>query len=1092
MALSKKNRSRLWSALILLLLLLFGLESACRTYGLPVFCRELLQERLAQSGLNSKITWVKASLFSGITLNGVLIKADTPLGPLCLQAREVHTGLNLIELFRQRFPLDNCKATGIRLLLLTHSGQNTYQCEQMSFQARRQGGSSWSANLFFSLQGIRLRGELQLENCPDPAEFCASLTDGSGGWSAEQLKQIRKALESAARILPQCEFGSNDANISFSAACDALDLAATTVHGDFDLNYSRIGEILVTKQRGQFRYAGQKLHFENLHWLLNNDERLMADAVLNFAARTVAAKFQGRLRPDTVLSLVNPWGAVWPDFLSCPLPIDFQGQLPETGWDLSQAEPSLQGSVASLTLFGSTLPQTSFNLQLQNQNIILSDLLLSFDYHQNRFVRGNLNWNYQRRRLSGDLSAQLNLAALLKNYGLSDSQTVLTFADWDDVRLTIRLQESPLSWQGLRLQGHLQEQYWRGFNYTVYALSLPFTLADGILSIDNASAGIDNPLHDNIDCSVRIDLEAALASRVLRPAFELALRPHPEDVVAPGRLSGECEIDCPRGTLAISNAQGSLLPERLLTEFPRLRKIIPLQLDSLLSCPQPLQLQFAVPAFTWDKPQTGRLLLHCRGNGISFNGLDIHAVSADAEITLEETRFQNIRGLINDDEMVSLDLLLKHDPPLLNISNALIQGKPDFIEAFIFSPFAVTVYQSIWEDVSWSPTRQPTIYIPSMIYYEDPLNDNNWILQLDCDLAITDAAYKSFPVPQADISLQLQLPHELIIAPIVLSTANGDIKARVNCTFSEVPHCEFFVDETECSPDTILLLQSINDDWKDFLTNFTLHEQAKIRCQGAVSFVSPPEIKLSGSLTAPECTYRNFRLREVSASWKYSDDQLFWDVSEAEFLSAAVQTTGHYDFRAQSGETLLKIRDLPLQEANALLFPAFNGGQADSLSGRLNSDCKLKLLHHWAGMPLYLEGDGHLKLREADLWRVPLLGSLSSILALGTMNIFAGNSTASLGTISELTADFNFKGTRVVVPSFETNGTFVSLSGSGEYSWLTDELRFLVQGHALRNVNILSFMLKPLSWAFDAELQGTSKKPEWKIRNPFSRVFSTD
>jgi len=79
-----------------------------------------------------------------------------------------------------------------------------------------------------------------------------------------------------------------------------------------------------------------------------------------------------------------------------------------------------------------------------------------------------------------------------------------------------------------------------------------------------------------------------------------------------------------------------------------------------------------------------------------------------------------------------------------------------------------------------------------------------------------------------------------------------------------------------------------------------------------------------------------------------------------------------------------------------------------------------------------------------------------------------------------------------VVPSFETNGTFVSLSGSGEYSWLTDELRFLVQGHALRNVNILSFMLKPLSWAFDAELQGTSKKPEWKIRNPFSRVFSTD
>lgn len=1075
-----------------MLLLLFGLESVCRNYGLPVFCRELLQERMAQSGLNGKITWVKASLFSGITLNGVLIKADTPLGPLCLQAREVHTGLNLIELFRRRFALDDCKATGVRLLLLTASGQHTYQCEQMSFLARRQGGSSWSANLFFSLQGIRLRGEMQLENCSDPAKFLTSLTAGSEGWSAEQLNQISKALESAAEFLSQCEFGSNDATITFSAACDTQDLTATTVHGNFDLNYSRIGEILVTKQRGQFRYVEQKLHFENLHWLLNNDERLMADAVLNFASRTVAAKFQGRLRPDTVLRMVNPWRVVWPDFLSCPLPIDFQGQLPETAWDLSQAEPSLQGNVASLTVFGSTLPQTSFKLRRQNQDIILSDLLLSFDYHQNRFIQGNLKWNYERRLLSGDLSARLNLSTLLKNHGLSDSQTGLTFTDWDDVRLTLRLQESPLSWQKLRLQGHLQEQYWREFNCTVYALSLPFTLEDGILSIDNASAGIDNPLHDNIDCSVRIDLAAAMASGIFRPAFELSLRHHPEDVVAPGYLSGECEFDRSNGTLAISNAQGSLLPERLLTEFPRLRKIIPLQLDSLFSCPQPLQLQFTVPAFAWNNLQAGRLLLHCSGNDIFFNGLDIHAISTDVEITLEETRFQNIRGLINDDEMVSLDLMLKHNPPLLNISNALIQGRPDFIEAFIFSQFAFEVYQAIWEDVSWNHTRQPTIYIPSMLYYEDSLNDNNWILQLDCDFAITDAAYKSFPVPKADISLQMQLPHELIIAPIVLSTANGDITAKVNCAFSEVPHCEFSVDETECSPDTILLLQSINDDWKDFLTNFTLHEQTKIRCQGAISFVNPPEIKLSGSLTAPECTYRNLRLQEVKASWNYSDDQLFWNVSEAEFLSAAVQTTGIYDFRAQSGETLLKIRDLPLQEANALLFPAVNDGKTDRLSGRLNSDCKLKLLHHWAGMPLYLEGEGHLKLREADLWRVPLLDSLSNILALGKMNIFSGDSKTSLGTISELAADFNFKGTRVIVPSFETNGTFVSLSGSGEYSWLTDELRFLVQGHALRNVNILSFMLKPLSWAFDAELQGTSKKPEWKIRNPLTKVFSTD
>ncbi len=1094
MAVSKKTRFRFWSALLLCLFLLGLLEVSLRIYGLPRISQVLLEEHLAQSGLDCRISisWGEGSLFNNIILKGVSLQTDTPLGPICLQAQEINTGISLLRLWQKRFTLDNFQVSGGKLLLLTPSGQDIYQAEQMSFLTRRQGDHSWNAKLFFSLRGIQVRGELQLEHCPDLLELLASLGSNAGEISAEQLRGISQALESLSEILQKCEFGSRDANISFIAHCDGRKMADSTVNGDFDLNYSRIDEIIITKQRGQFSYARGELHGKNLHWLLNHDERLNAAVRLNLNRKSIEAKFQGRLRPETLLSLTNPWRAVWPDFLTCPLPFDFQGELPETDWSLAYAAPTLQGTVEALTIFGSTLPQTSFTLRRQEQNIILEDVLLAFDYHQNRFVRGGLNWNYQQKLLSGELSARLNLGALLKNHGLTESQTWLSFADWDDTRIDLQMQESALSWSELRLQGHLREQHWREFNCSIYSLSLPFSLENGILSLEQATAGLDNPYFNNLAFSGQLDIPAALQSQIARPSFEFTLRPRPGEKVVPAQLSGIGEFDYSAGTLAIHQGRGSLLPERLLAEFPRLQKIIPLQLEAQFACSQPIELEFSLPSFPWNKPQAGKILLHGQGKEIFFNGLAIHTLSTEAEITLEETRFLNIQALINDDEMVSLDLLLKHNPPLLNISNAIVEGRPEFIEAFIFSPTAREIYHSIWQDVSWDPTQLPIIYIPSMLYYEDALNDNNWILQLESDFHITAAAYKSFPVPRADLSLQLQLPDELTIAPIVLYSENGDIRAQVNCSFAEIPHCEFSVEETECSPDTILLLQSIDDDWKEFLKNFTLHEAAKIRCRGAISFVTPPTLKISGRLTSPECTYRNFLLRDLAASWNYSSDKLFWDVTEADFLSAAVQTTGWYDFQAHSGETLLRIRNLPLQEANELLFPDFNGQSATKLSGRLNSDCRLKMLRNWAGMPIYLEGDGHLTLREADLWRVPLMGSLSAILSLGTMNIFSREAGSNLGTISEMKADLNFKGTRVIVPNFETNGTFISLSGSGEYSWLSDNLHFSVQGHALRNVNILSFMLKPLSWAFDAELQGTSKKPEWKIRNPFSRVFSTE
>jgi len=45
---------------------------------------------------------------------------------------------------------------------------------------------------------------------------------------------------------------------------------------------------------------------------------------------------------------------------------------------------------------------------------------------------------------------------------------------------------------------------------------------------------------------------------------------------------------------------------------------------------------------------------------------------------------------------------------------------------------------------------------------------------------------------------------------------------------------------------------------------------------------------------------------------------------------------------------------------------------------------------------------------------------------------------------------------------------------------------------ALKEVSILSMVLKPLTWAFHAELTGTRAKNEWTLRTALRKIFSLD
>ncbi|MFA6929657.1 MAG: hypothetical protein WCT05_04970 [Lentisphaeria bacterium] len=1092
----KKSYRRLLRTIgILLVLLLLLLELFFRFYGLPSSAHHLLEDSLAHAGLNCRFSWVKASIFSGFTFQGVTAKTDTPMGPLCLTAQELVITLNPLKLCQGQIVPDSIRLNAAKLQLITSNAISILNCQKFFFFARTLEKEKLSCNLLFSQNGIRIRGEAILANYLSLPQRIAELLKANDVLQTDKSAKITAFLELFQQRFQACEFGDNDAILNFSCQADAKDWNSFRINGDFDLNYGQIGPLQIHKQRGRFQYRNQILQLTDLRWLLSSDEQIRAELQVDFSQQTIAADFQGRLTPETCMNLALPNPPAWPPFLSCPMPISFQGKLLPAKWDFSNAEPEIACTVKSISIFGTHFQQSSFTLKIQKEILSLNNLVLGLDFRQNKGIRGNLQWQLREKRLSGNLEARFNLKEVLRDQGLTTDFTGFSFEDFDDVKLKVNLQQSPLDWKQWKIDGELSEAEGQEFGVDFQQLVVPFRMESAWLHIQQASTEINPTDAMKLTLDAAINLQDFATRQSLTPEFSLCLSPasslkQPQTDIL--NINAKCHLDLQNNRFQLSEGKGVLIPDLFLIGFHEQFQRLYEPLNQLLSGSKPLQILFTIPEFELSQKDNWRILLKIAAEKAKFNQLNIHTVRADGEFSSRQLQFNNIKALVNDNEELSLDLVVRFSPPAIEVKNALIHGRPDFFEAFIFDDNACRIYRKIWENVRWDPQNLPAIHIPYLLYWVAPSNSRDWQLQIDATLELQNVFFKDFPIPGANIGLKLELPDSLLLNPVTLKTQQGNVNAKVAFSFSGLPNCSFTLDETEVPLDVILLLKSINENWRKFLDQITLHPQAKMQCNGFFDFMADPTIQIDGTIRSKEITFKKAQLKNVFCQWNFYANQLFWNIPEATFLDAELKNTGVFDFRTNAGESLLKIRNLPLDQAEAFFLTNPNKTRKNPLGGMIDSDCKVEILKNWADSPLYLEGNGHFSLREADLWQVPLMGNLASLLSLGSFNIFSKDKVSGLGNISKLEADFALQGNRLLVNHFNTNGTIIALNGNGEYSWEKDHLHFTVKGEALKNINILSFMLKPLSWAFDAELTGSIKKPEWKIRSALNKMFETE
>ena len=278
----------------------------------------------------------------------------------------------------------------------------------------------------------------------------------------------------------------------------------------------------------------------------------------------------------------------------------------------------------------------------------------------------------------------------------------------------------------------------------------------------------------------------------------------------------------------------------------------------------------------------------------------------------------------------------------------------------------------------------------------------------------------------------------------------------------------------------------IGPDIEQALDTMEFAGDSSVTCVGSFFLAKEPRLNLAGTLETKRWHWGRVDLSDVVAKWGVRDTEVRWDIARATCCKGAIQSTGLYDTLNRTGDLAIECTDASL---NAVMAEFELGEPKPENEAKVALSGRVRFLRGWAGRPVQLAGTGQATITEGDLWRVPILSQLGGLIDVPLLHRLSRGGTAGLGKITALRADLIFDGERVSVPSLFTDGTVVSLSGSGEYSWRTGRLEFDVVGETFRRFAVVSLVTRPLSWVFSAQLTGTRDDYKWQLNNALKRAL---
>lgn len=1042
----------------------------------------------SENGVLVQCRWIQAGVFKGIVLHGVSFDVNTKAGPLIVKARKANAQMNWTKIFSELGWVPNAvMVSGVKLELMGSRGRPVLACDVSDGSMVFTGDEQVRLAVDGETQGIKLRLEGTLTKM---REFLATMKGSKEPVTpdpdvAALFETIGKEIHSFGRL-------SDDSFIRMSFEADCTKWLEGSMKCRFRLSDLLVNNVVVSKFRGGFEGGVKEISFDNVDVLLSRLETISAKGKFYPESREIEAELNGSVAPSTVCQLA---GVDTKDWLSHRVRIpslEFAGKLPRCELDIAKMSPSLSCNLtSSFEAFGVDVEQGRFNMSYADKKLRVEDISFWLSEDGRERLGGNLEIDFDKMLMAGNLKAELIWLERLRKYGIQLPSSIL-HSNPDPATIDITLAESPMDWRKMELSGSLEDHDLYFLTQHSQRMKIDFSFNetekdgkknDGVFKVKQLQVDLEQT-ENAVSLDASCDIVKGMDTGYFRTEFDLAALAQPNVKSAPkDGLTCNGTFDYwLEGQEIKLHCAGNCHPDWIYQSYCRQLDLSASYVFVLLGTGErPVEYTLDLPKISLEKGDKWKLTASVHGYDSHFSSFKVKEISCDVIVDSKEVDIPNIQAITVDDENLRLDIRVQYSPLEFSIKDLYLEGNPALAEAFILNSDAQEVYRKIWSEVKWSEKKKkPEVRMPTLIYKEG----TPWSLTLTAHVNAQDVLYHSYTAEEMNLIITLDLPSSLSIKPITLKTQKGDVYGEVSLSFGGVPQCTFKIDGTEGYVNPKTLLTTVNRDFANYLADISFSEETHLNVTGEMFLSGDPRLSVSGSLNCPELKWNHHKLTDVEATWSYTSNGIAWNVTKSTFMDGKLRTSGVYEMENNRGEFLALIDGMPFERVGEMAGMSKAEERNKPMPGVVSGECHGNFLLGWAGRPLHLKGDGHVAIREADLWNVPLLAQLGELLPGGN------KSGTSLGSITQLDADIEFLGNRLSVPQLYTNGTIMALRAKGEYGFEDEKMKFLVTGVPLQEVGILSLVLRPLTWAFQAELSGTRSLHKWRMQSGLLQLLN--
>lgn len=890
----------------------------------------------------------------------------------------------------------------------------------------------------------------------------------------------------------------NDLNLNPARAHVELDVRAcastpsvTSVSGRIALRDVIYRSVVVRLLEADVKFARGEVTVGDALLLTEGGDHMEGGLTVWLDDRLIAGRLAGEVRPATLRRVLAPQPVAdnWLlQSFDAHQPLEFEATLQPSPFTRDGVR--LSGSISGRHIRFRGVPASRLSAQISyaGDRLTVDNLEVQWSEKPGQSdLVGSFMWWPGRQQIAGKAYGLGGLLARLSALG-ADVPQALQKVNWgpNPPRIGFELAPSPVDWRRWKCEIPFAADDVRYGRWDVHRLSGTITLSSGTLGLregrldwdekGTGSIGLNGEvslteLLDHSRAACRVDLTCLLPSRVEPQAQDGGPNAQP-------RATALIAIDRSGPTTTISaDLEGVFRPAEL---YQALRA--PLRLPHsriaarIIESGPPAEVKLHLEPCKW--PLRSWLVQgKIEAKDIGYKSLKIRSVRADLHATPEHILFQNIEAITQAGDTLSLDIDINLDPASLWLRDGVLRGDPGLVAVFIEDRKGRSVYEAIWRDFEWDDANPPTVRLEKLVHRFDPVS-RDWDLRMKAHISIENAKYRDFDTSAISADIHLSLPGAVSISNVEIRKGKSLAKGNVRILTEGLPSCRFQLSKLSGGCDPKSILRVIHPGWEGILGDFTFAPDTEITCRGTFFLDEQPNLRLDrGTLATSSCRYKSLEFRDVNGSWGVDGTHVMWNIPKARLYGGEASVTGHHDAMLNQGGLAVKVSQVKLVD---LLSDLGVTADSDSLSqSRLAGNCRLTFLRGWSDMDLQLSGNGRIRISESNLWSIPIFAQLGQLVRM-----------SSLGRISAIEADLNFNGERVVVPALSTNGTIISLSGNGEYSWQSGKLNFRIHGEPLKGVRPLSLVLRPLSWVFDAHLSGTLEDHRWRMISVLEKALS--